>query len=138
MDYILNNSSIENIGTEDLPNGIEYYGMSLVLESSTELRLYFKVDESVDASLYSFTDNKDNYYYIEIGMNPSKIMISHDFSLFHMENYNCWYLNRSVLQYARLVFEDDTASESLKNLCKALILYGNAGYGYSYDTYLLS
>lgn len=121
-----------NYGT--LPEGIEYQGMSLVLNSATALRLYFKVDESVDINLYDFDGSKGNYYYLEEHVSASGILGQQNFMVGDYQ----WIAARLPAMYARLVFEDDTASESLKNLCKALILYGDAAYGYSYGTYLFT
>ena len=50
----------------DLPEGITYYGSSLLLESNTTMRHYFKVAEGTDVSALSFSGSKGNYYYIDI------------------------------------------------------------------------
>lgn len=144
VDVILNDAhydpSDEKVTSGTLPEGIEYQGMSLVLESDTIWRLYFKVDESVDTSLYNFDSNKGNYYYQEVPVSANNIFSQRNFfvedPLNNPENF--WIARRLPAMYARLVFEDDTASESLKNLCKAWILYGDAGSGYSYGSYLFS
>lgn len=50
----------------ELPEGISYYGSTLLLESDVVLRHYFKVAKGTDVSAYGFTGNKGNYYYVDL------------------------------------------------------------------------
>ena len=62
-----------------LPEGITYYGTTLLLESNTVLRHYFRVEPGFDVSQYAFTGSKGNYYYIDtagISVNRFRIPVS--------------------------------------------------------------
>ena len=110
----------------NLPKGIEYYGSSLLLESQTTLRHYFKVADGTEVSAYNFSGNKDNYYYIDIS----------DISSLKLNKANQttigeYTISYSPLSYAYAVVNNENATDSLKALVKALYLYNQASVAYN-------
>lgn len=99
----------------ELPEGISYYGSTLLLESDVVLRHYFKVAEGTDVSAYGFTGNKGNYYYMDLaagfGVTVADCVIG-DYTLKYQP-----------VCYVRAVLESESAPENLKQLVTALYLY---------------
>lgn len=99
----------------ELPEGISYYGSTLLLESDVVLRHYFKVAEGTDVSAYGFTGNKGNYYYMDLaagfGVTVADCVIG-DYTLKYQPT--C---------YVRAVLESEAAPENLKQLVTAFYLY---------------
>ena len=99
----------------ELPEGISYYGSTLLLESDVVLRHYFKVAEGTDVSAYGFTGNKGNYYYMDLaagfGVTVADCVIG-DYTLKYQP-----------VCYVRAVLESEAAPENLKQLVTALYLY---------------
>ena len=109
----------------DLPEGITYYGSSLLLESNTTMRHYFKVAEGTDVSALSFSGSKDNYYYIDIpNISAEKLGTIQNVTI-----GNCT-ISYSPMSYAYAVLSSKNTSESLKNLVKSLYLYEQAAEAY--------
>ncbi len=99
----------------ELPEGISYYGSTLLLESDVVLRHYFKVAKGTDVSAYGFTGNKGNYYYVDLaagfGVTVADCVIG-DYTLKYQPT--C---------YVRAVLESEAAPENLKQLVTAFYLY---------------
>lgn len=109
----------------DLPEGITYYGSSLLLESNTTMRHYFKVAEGTDVSALSFSGSKGNYYYIDIpNISAEKLGTIQNVTI-----GNCT-ISYSPMSYAYAVLSSKNTSESLKNLVKSLYLYEQAAETY--------
>ena len=109
----------------DLPEGITYYGSSLLLESNTTMRHYFKVTEGTDVSALSFSGSKGNYYYIDIpNISAEKLGTIQNVAI-----GNCT-ISYSPMSYAYAVLSSKNTSESLKNLVKSLYLYEQAAEAY--------
>lgn len=103
--------------TGNLPDGITYYGSSLLLESNTTVRHYFKVTKGTDVSGYGFKD-KNGYYYTEItGISAAKLSTPQTTTIGN------WNISYSPMSYVYSVLKSDSADENLVNLCKALYLY---------------
>ena len=109
----------------DLPEGITYYGSSLLLESNTTMRHYFKVAEGTDVSALSFSGSKGNYYYIDI----PNISAENLGTIQNVAIGNCT-ISYSPMSYAYAVLSSKNTSESLKNLVKSLYLYEQAAEAY--------
>lgn len=108
-----------------LPTGVKYYGSSLILESNTTLRHYFEVADNIDVSKYNFSGNKGNYYYIDISdISADKLDVACKTSI---GGYTVSY---SPMSYAYAVLSSDKASDSLKNVVRALFLYNQAANAY--------
>ena len=107
-----------------LPEGIEYYGSTLLLESETTIRHYFKVAEGADISAYGMTE-KDGYYYIQCSDIPAG-------SLGTAQNISVgeYTISYSPLSYAYAALNSDSANDSLKNLVKALYIYNQNALAY--------
>ena len=117
-------ASYEKQTSGELPDGIIYYGSSLLLESNTTVRHYFKAADGTDVSAYGF-NKKGGYYYKEItGISADKLGTAQSIAV---DGYNVSY---SPLSYAYAVLNSDSADESLKNLVKALYLYEQAAEAY--------
>lgn len=109
----------------DLPEEITYYGSSLLLESNTTMRHYFKVAEGTDVSALSFSGSKGNYYYIDIpNISAEKLGTIQNVTI-----GNCT-ISYSPMSYAYAVLSSKNTSESLKNLVKSLYLYEQAAEAY--------
>lgn len=112
----------------NLPDGITYYGSSLLLESETKLRHYFKVAQGVSLIEYgfSFSGNKEGgYYYTDISDIPAgQLATPQDTKIGE------WSISYSPMSYAYDVLNSKTASDNLKNLVKALYLYEQAAEAY--------
>lgn len=109
-----------------LPEGIAYYGSSLILESNTTLRHYFTVADGTDIGSYNFSGSKGNHYYIDISDIPAgELMKTYSTSI---GGYTIKY---SPMTYVYTVLNSDSASDSLKNTVKALYLYGQAALAYA-------
>lgn len=132
------------IGTK--PEGIIYYGSSLILESETTIRHYFKLAEGRDISEYTISVDsmelapsdsvdsmkltaveKQGYYYIEI-QNISAEKLGMPFNI--IINGEKVITNYSVLSYVNKVLESDSIDDNLKNLVKALYIYNQNALAY--------
>ncbi|MCM1315831.1 MAG: terpene cyclase/mutase family protein [Muribaculaceae bacterium] len=119
----LSDYTMKSTGT--LSKGITYYGSSLLLESKTTVRHYFKVAEGTDVSEYNFSGNKGNYYYIDItDISADKLDVDCDTKI---GGYTVTY---SPMSYAYAVLSSENASDSLKNVVRALYLYNQAANAY--------
>lgn len=108
-----------------LPEGIEYYGSTLLLESETTIRHYFKVADGTDVSAYNMTE-KGGYYYIQCSDIPAgSLGTAQDISV---GEYTISY---SPLSYAKAVLESENTDANLKNLVKALYIYNQNALAYN-------
>lgn len=109
---------------EELPDGITYYGSSLLLESNTTVRHYFKVKEDMKDE-HTFTGQKNGYCYTDItGISAANLGTPQTTTIGE------WSISYSPMSYAYDVLNSDTASDNLKNLVKALYLYNQAAEAY--------
>lgn len=109
----------------ELPDGITYYGSSLLLESNTTVRHYFKVKEDMKDE-YTFIGQKNGYCYTDISnipagqlATPQKTTIGDD-----------WSISYSPMSYVYSVLDSNSENKNLVNLCKALYLYQQAAAEY--------
>ncbi len=108
-----------------LPSGVTYYGSSLILESNTTLRHYFKVADGTDVSQCNFSGSKGNYCCIDIADIAAG-------SLFdtHITTIGDYTIEYGPMTYVQTVLNNDSADEALKNTLKALYLYGQSAQAY--------
>ncbi|MDE6520899.1 MAG: hypothetical protein K2K91_10685 [Ruminococcus sp.] len=109
----------------ELPDGITYYGSSLLLESNTTVRHYFKVAEGTDVREYDFSAYKNGYYYTDI---PN--ISASNLGTPQTTKIGDYIMSYSPMSYAYDVLNSDTASDNLKNLVKVLYLYNQAAEAY--------
>lgn len=109
-----------------LPDGITYYGSSLILESNTTLRHYFKIVEGMDVSTLNFSGQKGKYHYIDIPNIAAGNLF--DTPKTTVDGYTIEY---SPMTYVLSVLNNDSADEVLKNTVKALYLYAKAANDYT-------
>ena len=107
-----------------LPDGITYYGSSLLLESETAVRHYFKVAEGTDLTGYDLIE-KDGYYYTEDRNIPAGSL-----GVTRTGTVGGCGISYSPMCYARAVLGSDSANQNLKTLMKALYLYDAAAQAY--------
>ena len=107
-----------------LPDGITYYGSSLLLESETTVRHYFKVAEGTDLTGYNLIE-KDGYYYTEDRNIPAGSL-----GVTRTGTVGGCGIAYSPMCYARAVLGSDSANQNLKTLMKALYLYDAAAQAY--------
>ena len=106
----------------ELPEGITYYGSSLLLESGTVVRHYFRVANDADVSAYGFTGNKDHYYYMDLSAVPGTAT-----GACVIGGYT---LSYDPMCYVRAVLTSQKSTDSLKLVAKALYLYRQAAEAY--------
>lgn len=108
-----------------LSDGMKYYGSSLLLESDTTLRHYFRVEDGTDVNGYNFSGNKGNYYYIDInGISAENLDATYTSAI------GDYVISYSPMSYAYAALRSDSASDSLKNVVKALYLYNQSANAY--------
>ncbi|MGN0508509.1 MAG: hypothetical protein ACI4GX_04690, partial [Ruminococcus sp.] len=121
------------VGT--MPEGISYYGSSLILKSETTIRHYFKLAEGKEISEYTFSvdgitvtpTEKQGYYCIDIkNVRAEKLGTSFNVSVNGEEVIT----NYSALSYVYKVMESDSTDDNLKNLVKALYIYNRNALAY--------
>ncbi|MGN0449376.1 MAG: GLUG motif-containing protein, partial [Ruminococcus sp.] len=122
-----------------MPEGISYYGSSLILKSETTIRHYFKLAEGKEISEYTFSvdgttvtpTEKQGYYCIDIkNVRADKLGTSFSVSV----NGDEVITNYSALSYVYKVLDSDSTDDNLKNLVKALYLYNLAAVKYNVKT----
>lgn len=111
----------------ELPDGISYYGCSLVLNSSIEYRLYFEIDNPLLAAEYGFiSSNMKNLYYLE-NVTVS-IMQLHEVKEYRVGNA---VIRSNPFDYIKKV-SDGQYSKSLTDLTIAIYDYYDAAWDYWY------
>ena len=106
----------------ELPEGISYYGSSMLLESDTMIRHYFKVEEGTDVSAYNFSGNKGDYYYMDIAALPGRSAAD-----CAVGEYT---LNYATECYVHAVLASENTADNLKQVAIALYLFDQAAEGY--------
>ena len=109
----------------ELPEGITYYGSSLLLESKTVLRHYFKVEEGVDAESYGFSEHKGMYYYYDDEL-FARNLVDPSWNF----RFNDYTLTYGPMSYSYAVLTNQSDDKALVNLMKSLYLYGKAASDY--------
>lgn len=110
----------------ELPEGVTYYGSSLLLESKTVVRHYFKAEEGVDAESYGFLEHKSMYYYYDVELLADNFVDpSWNF------RFNDYTLTYGPMSYSYAVLTNQSDDKALVNLMKSLYLYGKAASDYS-------
>ena len=109
----------------ELPEGITYYGSSLLLESKTVVRHYFKVEEGVDAESYGFSEHKGMYYYYDDEL-FARNLVDPSWNF----RFNDYTLTYGPMSYSYAVLTNQSDDKALVNLVKSLYLYGKAASDY--------
>ena len=109
----------------ELPEGITYYGSSLLLESKTVVRHYFKVEEGVDAESYGFSEHKGMYYYYDDEL-LARNLVDPSWNF----RFNDYTLTYGPMSYSYAVLTNQSDDKALVNLVKSLYLYGKAASDY--------
>ncbi len=107
-----------------LPDGIEYCGSTLLLESETAVRHYFRVAEGT--SVPESMTQKGDYYYVQTGsIAANKLNEAIDTKI-----GDSFTISYSAMSYAYAVLNDGSDDQSLIDLVKALYLYNQAALAY--------
>ncbi len=106
-----------------LPDGITYCGSTLLLESETAVRHYFKVADGTDVP--DSMIQQGDYYYIQ-----TESIAADQLGIAVRTVINDCTISYSPMSYARAVLNSDSVDNSLKNLIKAFYLYHQAALGY--------
>lgn len=122
-DEVLADFAMKSSGS--LPDGIKYYGSSLLLESDTKLRHYFRVADGTGVENYNFSGNKGNYYYIDVADIQANMLGKT--SNVTVGDYTISY---SPMSYAYAVLASDITTYNLKTLVSSLYLYNQAAVNY--------
>ena len=132
---VTDDMSVYDFTVGTMPEGISYYGSSLILKSETTIRHYFKLAEGKDISDYTFSvdgmtvtpTEKQGYYCIDIkNVRAEKLGTSFNVSVNGEEVIT----NYSALSYVYKVMESDSTDDNLKNLVKALYIYNRNALAY--------
>ena len=124
-------SSYKATLTGDLPAGVTLTGMTLLLESETTLRVYFKLADgaALPAVTVDGTDvspvAKDGQYYIAI-----ENIAAPDLGVAHSIEIGDCTVSASALSYSAAVLANAADNEPLCNTAKALANYYNAADAY--------
>ncbi len=108
--------------------GITCVGASLLLETDTTIRYYFKVDGGIDVSEYGFkatTGPFDSNYYCEV-----KGIAAHKLGEANVLTIGGLMVTYSPMNYSYTVTTSTSYSASLKNLCYAMYEYYEAAKTY--------
>ncbi len=116
-------NSFEALVDGTLPEGMSFYGTSLILEGKTTLRLYFTASDEL-AEAYGLIANGDYYCYDIANIYVSELDTDHEVTFGDCTIY-C-----SALSYAYRAINGGTDNEELINLVKALRLYNVAANSY--------
>lgn len=123
-----NLANFEKKSSGNLPTGITYYGSSLLLESKTTVRHYFKVAKGMSVIEYGFSFSgykEGGYYYTDISDIPAGQL-----GEAKTTTIGNWSISYSPMSYVYSVLNSDSADKNLVNLCKALYLYQQAAEAY--------
>lgn len=134
----LHKYSFENMGEPQTPEGLQYLGSSLILENTTAIRHYFKVDSGHSIGEYSFAMKAggetyladmvpygDVYYYELGGFTP----LGYDSQFTLAINGDQYRIKYSVNTYLYTVLEKSN-SVQLQNLAKAMNVFSTDAKNY--------
>ena len=106
----------------ELPDGISYYGMSVVLDSYIHVKHYFKLDEGI-AVPDGFLPYGD-YYYVKIdGFTPANFATVNTYTL------GDWSISYCVLSYCHLASQNQP-TEQMQKVISAMYNYYKQAYLY--------
>lgn len=119
----------------DLPEGISYYGSSLMMTAETSIRHYFNVADGHSIDEYSFNDGelipvkKGNLYYVEVrNISARNLETIYQVKVADKEDINCS-ISYGAYTYIKQYWTQGT-DDSLKNMLNALYQYGNIAATY--------
>ena len=118
-----------------MPDGISYYGSSLVLRSGTLIRHYFTKADDVELSDITFTLNGNAVTPVSVGSNMFYIEIPavHIQDITQMNTLaagESGAITYGVLSYAYTVLSAQTYGSTLEQVMKAMIIYQQATQTY--------
>ena len=148
-DEVRNTKPVDDVTLEDLDDyaaraggeveGIAYTSGSLELNSAISFRTYFELQEGYDISSYTFTVDgntvtptlkaSSNSYYVSVLGIPARAL-GDEHTITVSDGTNTITVKYCALSYAYSVVSSDAAPDTLKNLCKAIYLYGDAAKTY--------
>ena len=106
----------------ELPDGISYYGMSVVLDSYIHVKHYFKFDEGI-AVPDGFLPYGD-YYYVKIdGFTPANFATVNTYTL------GDWSISYCVLSYCHLASQNQPSAQ-MQKVISAMYNYYKQAYLY--------
>ncbi len=113
-------------------NSFAYYKTTLMLESTTAIRHYFKGNaDGLTVEGGTLVKESDNIYFVEVsGIIPSNLDTEYEIGVKASDSESIS-IRCSVLAYAKIVSESESTEQPLKNLMRALYLYGNAAKDYT-------
>jgi hypothetical protein len=124
---------IDDISVDNLPEGLEFSGLNLRLESETIMSLYFKNSSGQKVSFLIDgveLSTKDNNGYLQVGINNIK---ANEIGKIFEVRASGGSVKCSPLNYLKIVLayeETDAETVKLKNVCKAMYAYYKAAKGY--------
>ncbi len=128
-------ASYQSVQAGNMPDGISYYGSSLVLRSGTLIRHYFTKAGDVELSDITFTLNGDAVTPVSVGSNMFYIEIP----AVHIQNITqmntlaageSGAITYGVLSYAYTVLSAQTYGSTLEQVMKAMVIYQQAAQTY--------
>ncbi len=121
----------------NMPEGLTYYGSSLMLKSETSIRHYYHVNSGYDIEDYVFEVNgqtltptcRTGLYYIEIP-NIAAAMLGNNAVTKISKGENIYEYNYSALSYMNKCKTKYTAAEDIYKLANAMASYYDAAKSY--------
>lgn len=138
-------SILLNVDNELQTADFDYYGASLICNSDTSLRIYFtnvnnmtldQIKKSYEIQIAGINNKvyesgiKGDLFYITV-KDISAMELDNRISVRLISTDSSSYVTYSPIIYIREVLRKDSASQELKNLCKALWLYNLAADKYN-------
>lgn len=124
-----------------LPEGVTYYGSSVLMKSETTIRHYFTLAEGASISDYTFrVDGEsvtpavkdESYYYIDIkNVAAADLDIAYELTVASNVGVQTWTISYSAMSYVYAILDGGTSKEAMADLAKTLYLYWKAAEAYS-------
>ena len=108
----------------ELPSDVKILGATLILETTTSIRVYFSATNTVVASAIAL-DGVKNVYYLEVNNIVAKDLATE--VVFEIGSCKIYY---SALSYSYSVLNSDSSSIALENVVKALYKYSMSACDY--------
>ena len=127
------------VKNDDQQTNFSYHASSLLLQSKTTLRHYFKVEDKDFSSYQLYLEDSDKaltikqvgttrFFYVDVpGIDPANYNNQYTITVMKGES-KVLTLNYSVMNYLQRMANSDNSPDDIKNLCKA-------AYNY-YDKYM--
>ncbi len=122
-----------NAGSTSLPDGVKFEGATLSLKSETTLSLYFTgltVDTKFTCNGKTVETAKNGSYVVARIRGIKAEELENSFTVTFKKGNEDGSVTYSPMTYCYNVLKNETTDEKLKNVCRALYLYGEGAVLY--------